>query len=358
MASLISLEQPLFPAVPVLYCVKKPAGTDDGAQLDDNEHAIVFNNVHDLYKTLRARNGTSTTKEADRERAMSLIPDSDRLVPQHISGEIGIDIMPYDKTLKYGWVWTYAAQLVYTDPDGVANGAHKGIFDNDLLDCICLMLAHRPADRISIQDLRDIATRKLNELEPEPKSPFWLANRQSRDEDKFTDGYLRGLIGVVNGGQAIYNIGTREQDQVLPYPDFDNGGGDTSKIGPLAPGTNYSRSTFSTNASDKWRSSYINRYQQSAPPQPASSSASSSAPGSTPGSASSSASQPAPNSTSSSASQPAPGPASGSAHSSFGSSGGSLSGSTSQPAPQPAPQSTSSSQQPQQASSSQAPSHH
>lgn len=218
MVDIISLECPLIPPVPVLYCVKKETIRVPG--LSDKKHDAVAKNVHGIYTALRKKQPLLNSAEDDRKKAMSMFPESRLLVPQKMSGEIGIDIMPYNKTQKYGWIWTYATLLVHEGTDEFANARNKGIVDDGLVDCICRMMAHRPADRIDIQDLQEITRQTLNEDGPEPDSdsPFTLEENYSRDEDMFTDETLQVVNGILTQGIPVYNYGISTPGSILPFP--------------------------------------------------------------------------------------------------------------------------------------------
>ncbi|CAK7224943.1 hypothetical protein SCUCBS95973_005690 [Sporothrix curviconia] len=153
------------------------------------------------------------------------------LQPQQMDPETGIKIMPYSKKRGYGWLWTYATLLVHADYGGNKNDTRMWMQDDEMRDCIALMMAHRPADRIDIAALKRIATEKLNvqEAEPYPQSGVRLEKRQCRDKDMFTDGSLKALNELVHHGVPTYNSARATcHYNIAPYPGH-------SKTGNEAP---------------------------------------------------------------------------------------------------------------------------
>ncbi|ERT00638.1 hypothetical protein HMPREF1624_01865 [Sporothrix schenckii ATCC 58251] len=183
--------------------------------------------------------------------------------------------MPYDKTLKYGWMWTYATLLAYNGTAQHPNSKTKGVLDEDLIDCVCMMMRHRPADRIELAELRTIAKRKLNELDQPPDEPYKVDSLQSRDQDQFTDEALRNLHNMLTGGVPDFTYGRISRANVIPFPEAEVVDGDGNMLpDPLyQEDRHYVRAvrgdrldTAESNRTSKWKTDHLRRLTRLPPP--------------------------------------------------------------------------------------------
>ncbi|CAK7246260.1 MAG: hypothetical protein STHCBS139747_007884 [Sporothrix thermara] len=160
-----------------------------------------------LYEAEKPPQDTHSAAARDALRRVTTLyqPTYDMLEPQKMDPETGIKIMPYSKEKGYGWLWTYATPLLRGD--SYANDPKMWLMDDKMKECVVLMMAYRPADRMDLATLQAIARDKLNEPEQELGEllDLVLEKRECRDKDMFTDDCLQVLTDLLHKGVPVYN---------------------------------------------------------------------------------------------------------------------------------------------------------
>lgn len=114
----------------------------------------------------------------------------------------------YNAETNSGFLWTYATQLLL-------DREVRRRTEPRLIYCVCRMLAHRPADRISLSELNEIVDQMLEEV---PQGRLDDDNiEQGRDQDFYDDQYLQIWINMLYSGIPEFNVMLEEEHEDKPY---------------------------------------------------------------------------------------------------------------------------------------------
>ncbi len=201
MVSIISLEHPLSPPVPIPFYLRGPdemARRDDDQpdEMDPNVAAAVRESVAHYDQVFEAQGDSVAASQA----AEYLNLDYDMINPALLDPYDGIKIWPYNARLRRGWIWTYATLLSYKGTKYNYNPRDKHVVDDDMIQCVSHMMAHSPADRITITALKTIVDRKTAHPDPGDVVADRHGDGQGRDADLYSDDYVGASLRMLFAG--------------------------------------------------------------------------------------------------------------------------------------------------------------
>lgn len=203
--SIITLAKPLVPPVPVLHYIEQ---REVGPQFDWRTNPLpqaqvagVLSNAVARYNAELPNNGNNEVRTL--RVTMDAYPELTRINPADVEdGDAAVVLFPYDQRLRGGWFWTYAAMLKMKNDQEIEIYSTLGVCDPELLDLICLMMAHRPSLRPSLKTLKLAASMSTSITVKKKRIAAQkdTTGTRKRDADHYTRSYAQAQFELLYKG--------------------------------------------------------------------------------------------------------------------------------------------------------------
>ena len=227
MVSLITMEKALLPPVPVPHYIRGSRQIQQPEYVTNPltaaEEVAVLSQAVSLYDfELSSRN----YDEAQTRAAVFLgVPRLRRVCPDNIVDEtVAMKLFPFDPQTQRGWLWTYAALLKACDAQRVEIHQTRGICEQTMLDLVCQMMAHRPADRPTLQHLKRVVSKNSHLADPRPAEVDIADGGRKRDHDDYTMPYAQTHLDLLYTGIRKHKHQFPDRNHIIPFDPHDGTG--------------------------------------------------------------------------------------------------------------------------------------